>query len=81
MFSGMKVFCGVFVFGGIATPDVATDHAKPEMNPGVTHLEAFFAAARMGFDVSDLTGMRAGWHLIDSLVLGRLANTTYSIAT
>jgi len=48
---GAKMFRCVFVLRRIAATDVTTDHAKPEMNPDISHLQAFFAATRVRFDI------------------------------
>jgi hypothetical protein len=50
---------GVFVFRIIAAADVPTDQAKPQMNPGIAHLQAFLAALAAGFDLSNFTEMFA----------------------
>jgi hypothetical protein len=50
VFGGVEMFCGVFVFGGVAAGDVATDHAESEMNPGVSHFDALGADMSVGFN-------------------------------
>src|SRR5215831_2975222 len=57
-----KVFCRVLVLRGVATANVATDHAKTKMYPDIPHLQAFFESPRVGFDILDLTGMSARVH-------------------
>jgi len=47
MFGGVEMFCGMLVFRGIATADVATFTAETQVNPAVAHLQAFFAALCM----------------------------------
>lgn len=42
--SRVKVLGGVLVLGVITAADVAADHAKTKMNPGIAHLQAFLAA-------------------------------------
>src|ERR1700726_2458519 len=44
MFRPVKMLSGVFVFGGIATSDVAADQAHPQVDPLVTRLQTFLAA-------------------------------------
>jgi hypothetical protein len=46
----VEMFCGVFVLGGVATGNVATDHAEAEMNPSVAHFDAFGADVSVGFN-------------------------------
>jgi len=62
MFYCTKMFRGVFVFGGIAASHMTATHAKPEMDPDIPHLQAFFAAARVGTDILNLIGMCTGAH-------------------
>jgi hypothetical protein len=63
----MEMFCGVFVFGGIAAGNVAADHAEAEMNPGVAHFHAFGADVRVSFNAFfDLIQVRACWHVVAS---------------
>jgi hypothetical protein len=40
---GVEVGSGMAVFGGIAATDLATLQAHPQVNPGVSGLEAFLA--------------------------------------
>jgi hypothetical protein len=56
----VKVFGGVLVLRGIATPNVAADEALAKMDPGVPHLEAFFAAFTARFDVAYFAYVRTG---------------------
>jgi hypothetical protein len=58
MLHGAKMFCGVLVFRGVATADVATAQTQAQMNPSVAHLEAFFAALGLWFDALDLVEVR-----------------------
>jgi hypothetical protein len=44
MLSLVKMLGGMLVFGTIATTDMAAGEAKPQMNPGVAHFQAFLAA-------------------------------------
>ena len=57
MSHGAKMLRRVFVLRRIAATDVTADHAEPEMNPHVSHLQAFFAAPCVWFDVLDLAGV------------------------
>jgi hypothetical protein len=54
MFRGMEVFCGVLIFGRVATADVPTGETKPKVNPSVAHFEALFAAVGMRLYFFDL---------------------------
>jgi hypothetical protein len=44
MFGPVKMLRGVFVFRRIAASHMAAFQAHSEVNPGVTHLQAFFAS-------------------------------------
>jgi hypothetical protein len=50
----VKMLAGVLVFRGIAAAHVTALEAKSQMNPGVAHLQTFFAALAAGSDFSDL---------------------------
>ena len=41
MLAAMKMLGGVLVLGGVAAAYVSAREAKPEMNPAVSHLQAF----------------------------------------
>jgi hypothetical protein len=56
----MKVFRGVLVLGRIAAANVATFHAKSEVNPGVTRFQTLFTAGSVRGDFMDVGEMRAG---------------------
>ena len=56
----VEVFRGMFVFGRIAAADVTTGETLAQMDPGVTHLQAFFAASAARFDFSDFSQVGAG---------------------
>jgi hypothetical protein len=50
----------MLVFGIVAAPDVAADHAEPEMHPRVAKLKAFLASfGRARRHVAKLIKMRA----------------------
>jgi hypothetical protein len=51
---GVKVLGRVLILGGIAATDVAAGQAETKMNPGVAHLEAFFAPRGPGFHAVDV---------------------------
>jgi len=51
---GVKVFGGVLVLGRIAATDVAATEAQAQVYPFITHLQAFFAAVSVRFDVANL---------------------------
>jgi hypothetical protein len=55
----MEMLGGVLVFRGIAAAHVAAGQAQAQVYPGVAHLQAFLAAARVRLDVVNLIGMRA----------------------
>jgi hypothetical protein len=44
MFGPVKMFGGMFVLRGIAASHMAALQAHSQVNPGVTHLQAFFAS-------------------------------------
>jgi hypothetical protein len=54
-----KMPSGVLVLGGVATSHVAAAQTEPEMNPGVAHLQAFFAPRAAGMDLLDFTKVSA----------------------
>src|SRR2546428_339296 len=62
-----RTLCGVLVFRGVATTDVATAQTQAQMNPSVAHLEAFFAALGLWFDGPDLVEVRARFGHVDLL--------------
>jgi hypothetical protein len=63
----VEMFCGVFIFGGIAAGNVAADHAEAEMNPGVAQFDAFGADVSVSFNAFfDLIQVRACWHVVAS---------------
>jgi len=57
MFCGVKMFRCVLVFGRIAASDMAALAAKPQVNPTIAHLQAFFATCALWPDIPDVTGM------------------------
>lgn len=60
MFGVMEVLGGVFVPGRIAAAHVPALETQAQMNPGVAHLQAFFASFAGGFDIADLIQVSAG---------------------
>jgi hypothetical protein len=57
---GVKMFCGVFVFRGIATADVFAFQAEAKVHPGIAGLDAIFANMFfLGVGDFDLIQMRA----------------------
>src|SRR5579872_5634930 len=54
----VKVFGGVFVLRRIAATDVAAGKAQAQVNPGVAHLQTFFATFGMRFYVVNLVEVR-----------------------
>jgi hypothetical protein len=59
MLGGMKMFGGVFVFGGIAATDVAAGETQPQVNPRVSHFETFFTALCLRFSRMDVVDVCA----------------------
>jgi hypothetical protein len=59
---GMKVFGGVSIFRRIAAADVAAAQAQAQVDPGVAHLQTFFAAFGVRFYVVDLIEVRTARH-------------------
>ena len=55
----MKVFGGVLVLGGVAATDMSTDQAQAQMDPSVSHFQAFFATVFAGCPKLDLVQMCA----------------------
>jgi hypothetical protein len=47
---GVEMFCGVFIFGGIAAGYIAANHAEAKVNPGVAQFDALFADVGFGLD-------------------------------
>src|SRR5579872_1724091 len=62
VFGGMKVFGGVLVLGGVAATHVAAHQAQAEMDPGISHLQALFAAAGVRLDMMNLLHVNAFRH-------------------
>jgi hypothetical protein len=58
----VEVFGGVFVLGRIATAYVTATEAQPQVDPGIAHLEAFFAAVGVRRDFVYLVGMSTSRH-------------------
>jgi hypothetical protein len=69
MADGAEVFGCVPSGRGVAAPHVTTGQAEPEMNPSATRLEAFLAAARIWFDISNLIQMGA---LVPRVILSHI---------
>jgi hypothetical protein len=49
----MKVLGGVFVLGRVTTADVTAYQTFPQMDPGIAHPQALFAAFAAGFDLAN----------------------------
>jgi hypothetical protein len=62
MLGRVKVFGRVPVLGGVAAADMAAFHAEAQVDPGVTQLQALFAAAGVRLDILNLVEMRAALH-------------------
>jgi hypothetical protein len=50
----------MLVFGGIAAANVATFETEPQMNPGISRLQTFFAAIAARGDVANLLDVLTG---------------------
>src|SRR6185437_13742838 len=59
---GMVVLGGVGVGRRVAAPDVAAGEAKAEMDPTAADLQAFFAAAAVGFHFVGMGKVLTGSH-------------------
>ena len=55
----VKMFCSVSIWRLIATTDVATAAADPQMQPGVAHFQTFFAPQGARNNVTDCREMFA----------------------
>jgi hypothetical protein len=60
MFRRMEMFGGVFVLRGIAATHMAADHTQPQVDPGVVHFQALFAAVRARLHILNLVDVRTG---------------------
>ena len=52
------MFCGVFVFRGVAAADVAAAQTQAQVHPTVAHLQTLFAALGLRLDGLDLIEVR-----------------------
>lgn len=59
MFRGVEMLGGVLVFGGVAAANVAASEAETQVDPGIAHFEALFAAFGFWFYIFDLIEMGA----------------------
>jgi hypothetical protein len=59
MLGGMKMFGSVFVLGRVAAADVAARQTKPQVDPGITHLDALFATLGFRFRWMNVFDVRA----------------------
>jgi hypothetical protein len=55
MFGLAEMFRGMAIFRGVAAAYVATRLAQAQVDPSIAHLQAFFAALRIGGRVLYLT--------------------------
>lgn len=55
----MEVLRGMFIFRGVTTTHVTADQAFPQVDPGVAHFQAFFAALATWRDLTDFLRVRA----------------------
>ena len=66
------------VFGGIATSDMATNEAQPEMDPGVAGLHAILADMASRLDISCLRDMVAVRHGASFMAWTRVIRNSFS---
>jgi hypothetical protein len=62
VFGFMEMLGGVLVLGGVAAADVAAFEAEAQVDPSVTHFQAFLATVRMRFYGANQTEMRTSNH-------------------
>lgn len=62
VFGAVEVLRGVLVFRRVAATDMPALQAQPQVHPGVTHLQALFAAFGVRRHWLDLIQMLAGLH-------------------
>ena len=62
MLGRVKVFCGMFILGRIATTNVPAAQAQAKVHPLIAHLQTFLTAMGMRFDVLYLIEMRTLSH-------------------
>jgi hypothetical protein len=55
---------GMLVLGGIAATDVSAGQTETEVDPGVAHLQAFFATVSVGLHIVDLVEVSAFGHTL-----------------
>jgi hypothetical protein len=61
MLAAVKMLGGVFVLGGIAASDVAAREAHSQVDPLVTHFQAFLASVGAGFHIFDFFDVRTSF--------------------
>jgi hypothetical protein len=61
VFDGVKMFGGVLVLGTVTTADISARQTQAQMDPSVSHLQAFFAALGLGFDGTNLISVRTNF--------------------
>ena len=54
----MKMLGRVLVLGRVTTTDMAADETFPQMNPGITHLQALLAAFTTRLDLANFFYVR-----------------------
>ena len=65
VFCRVKMFCSVSIWRLIATTDMATAAADPQMQPGVTQFQTFFAPQGARNNVTDCREMFAKYRHIN----------------
>ena len=56
---GMIMFVGVLIFRVITAADMTAGHTHPQVNPGIPHRQALFAAFRIWSDLLNLISVVA----------------------
>ena len=56
---GVEMLCSVAIFRRIAAGHIPAKKTHSQMDPGIAHLDAFFAALASWFDVVNLIEMSA----------------------
>jgi hypothetical protein len=75
VFSGLKrlhdrvlraseMLCGMLILRRVATAHVTAVHAQPQMDPGISHLQALFTAASVRRNVLNLSDVGTWSHSI-----------------
>jgi hypothetical protein len=79
MFRSVKVLGGVLVLGRIATADVPAFETQTQVDPGIPHLETFFAALATRSDLLDFFLMTTRFRHKLSFTDARIVSTSLSL--